>query len=111
MDDNSTMAMPPLSSTSLNSMISHLDVAPMTTWPSTSNNLTVNDIAGLGLPVYIFKIKMLLNFISSTASEGEIFVLLGANGSGKSNPRKLHCVGEQGPITLNSEKLKGGSLR
>ncbi|RZS24230.1 hypothetical protein BHM03_00057283 [Ensete ventricosum] len=75
------MAMPPRSTTSLSSMTSSPKVPSITTWPSTLSRTTSPSISLLEA---ISKTKTLLNSISSEVMEEEIFVVLGANGTGKS---------------------------
>lgn len=48
------------------------------------NNLTINLVIDLGPLEVISRIKSLLNSIIVEVSEGEIFMMLGVNDSGKS---------------------------
>ncbi|CAL9779433.1 unnamed protein product [Musa acuminata subsp. burmannicoides] len=63
----------------------------------------------------ISKIETLLNFIFDEAREGEIFTVLGMNGSGK--PTLIDALATRivweslsGPITLNDKKLESWLL-
>ncbi|CAL9064430.1 unnamed protein product [Musa banksii] len=64
----------------------------------------------------ISKIEMLLNFIFDEVGEGEIFTMLGMNGSGK--PTLIDALATRivwesvsGPITLNDKKLESWLLK